>query len=83
MPNKKISIKNIRIPLLGNHNILNSVAALAVAMTVGIPVTKIKLGLKSFKGVQEDLIKYLLIKGMDFYDDYAHHPTEIKEVLVE
>ena len=82
LPNKKkVSIKNIRIPLLGNHNILNSVAALAVAMTVGIPVTKIKLGLKSFKGVQRRFNKIFTYKGIDFYDDYAHHPTEIKEVL--
>ena len=82
LPNKKkILIKNIKIPLLGNHNILNSVAALAVAMSVGIPVTKIKLGLKSFKGVQRRFNKVFTYKGMDFYDDYAHHPTEIKEVL--
>lgn len=82
LPNKKkILIKNIKIPLLGNHNILNSVAALAVAMTVGIPVTKIKLGLKSFKGVQRRFNKVFTYKGIDFYDDYAHHPTEIKEVL--
>jgi len=82
LPNKKkVSIKNIIIPLLGNHNILNSVAALAVAMTVGIPVTKIKLGLKSFKGVQRRFNKIFTYKGIDFYDDYAHHPTEIKEVL--
>ena len=82
LPNKKkILIKSIKIPLLGNHNILNSVAALAVAMTVGIPVTKIKLGLKSFKGVQRRFNKVFTYKGIDFYDDYAHHPTEIKEVL--
>ena len=82
LPNKKkILIKNIKIPLLGNHNILNSVAALAVAMIVGIPVTKIKLGLKSFKGVQRRFNKVFTYKGIDFYDDYAHHPTEIKEVL--
>ena len=82
LPNKKkILIKNIKIPLLGNHNILNSVAALAVAMSVGIPVTKIKLGLKSFKGVQRRFNKVFTYKGIDFYDDYAHHPTEIKEVL--
>ena len=82
LPNKKkILIKNIKIPLLGNHNILNSVAALAVAMSVGIPVTKIKVGLKSFKGVQRRFNKVFTYKGIDFYDDYAHHPTEIKEVL--
>ena len=82
LPNKKkVLITNIKIPLLGNHNILNSVAALAVAMSVGIPVTKIKLGLKSFKGVQRRFNKVFTYKGIDFYDDYAHHPTEIKEVL--
>lgn len=82
LPNKKkILIKSIKIPLLGNHNILNSVAALAVAMSVGIPVTKIKVGLKSFKGVQRRFNKVFTYKGIDFYDDYAHHPTEIKEVL--
>ena len=82
LPNKKITqIKKIKIPLLGKHNVLNSVAAAAVALTVGISVEKIKSGLKSFAGVQRRFNKIFTYNGIDFFDDYAHHPTEIKEVL--
>ena len=49
-------------------------------MTVGIPVTKLNLDLKVLKEFREDF-KIFTYKGIDFYDDYAHHPTEIKEVL--
>ena len=67
--------------MLGIHNIKNSVGALGVALSVGTPIQKIKKGLKILKVSKEDLIKYLLIIACDFYDDYAHHPTEIKLVL--
>ena len=43
-----LNIKNIKIPLLGIHNIRNSVGALGVALTVGIPIQKIKKGTKKF-----------------------------------
>ena len=53
VPNKKkIIIKKIQTPLLGIHNIRNSVAATAVALTVGISISDIKKGLLNFKGVQ-------------------------------
>jgi len=82
LPNKKrVTIKKIKIPLLGIHNIRNSVAAAAVALTVGISITDIKRGLYSFKGVQRRFNKIFTYNGIDFYDDYAHHPTEIKFVL--
>ena len=82
LPNKKkIIIKKIRIPLLGIHNIRNSVAAVAVAITVGISVSDIKRGLLKFKGVQRRFNKIFTYNGVDFFDDYAHHPTEIKVVL--
>jgi UDP-N-acetylmuramate--alanine ligase len=82
LPNKKIfSIKKLRIPLLGIHNIRNSVGALGVALSVGIPTQKIKKGLKNFKGVQRRFNKIFTYNDIDFYDDYAHHPTEIKVVL--
>ena len=82
LPNKKKTIlKNFQIPLLGVHNIRNSTAAIAVALTVGIPVSNIKKGLKNFKGVQRRFNKIFTFNGVDFYDDYAHHPTEIKSVL--
>ena len=82
LPNKKKAIiKKIRIPLLGIHNIRNSVAAAAVAITVGISVSNIKKGLLKFKGVQRRFNKIFTYNGVDFFDDYAHHPTEIKVVL--
>jgi len=82
VPNKKkIIIKKIKIPLLGIHNIKNSVAATAVALTVGISVFDIKKGLSNFKGVQRRFNKIFTFNNIDYYDDYAHHPTEIEFVL--
>ena len=82
LPNKKILyIKKLKIPLLGIHNIRNSVGALGVALSVGIPIQKIKKGLMNFKGVQRRFNKIFTYNDIDFYDDYAHHPTEIKVVL--
>ena len=82
VPNKKrIKIKKIKIPLLGIHNVRNSVAATAVAINIGISISDIKKGLKNFKGVQRRFNKIFTYNNIDFYDDYAHHPTEIKVVL--
>ena len=82
LPNKKVlNIKKLKIPLLGIHNIRNSVGALGVALSVGIPIQKIKKGLMNFKGVQRRFNKIFTYNNIDFYDDYAHHPTEIKVVL--
>ena len=82
LPGKKnIDIKKIKIPLLGLHNIRNATAAAAVASTIGISNRIIKKGLNEFKGVQRRFNKIFTYRGTDFYDDYAHHPTEIKEVL--
>ena len=82
VPNKKkLFIKKIKIPLLGVHNVRNSVAALAVALTVGISVSEIKKRLFNFEGVQRRFNKIFSYNDIDFYDDYAHHPTEIKFVL--
>jgi len=82
LPNKEIlHIKDIRIPLLGIHNIRNTVGAIGVSLTVGIPIQKIKKGLRNFKGVQRRFNKIFSYNNIDFYDDYAHHPTEIQVVL--
>ena len=82
VPNKKRQkIKKLKIPLLGIHNVRNAVAAAAVAITIGISLKNIKDGLSKFKGVQRRFNKIFTYKNIDFYDDYAHHPTEIKMVL--
>ena len=74
-------IKNIKINLLGDHNISNSTATIAVALNLGININTIKKSLAKFTGIQRRFTKVLSLNGRDFYDDYAHHPTEIKAVL--
>ncbi len=82
IPNKKkTTIRKIKVPLIGIHNIRNAVAATAVALTIGISISQIKKGLFNFKGVQRRFNKIFTYNDIDFYDDYAHHPTEIKVVL--
>jgi len=75
------TIKNIKINLLGNHNISNSAASVAIALNLGIKINTIKDSLKKFRGIQRRFTKVFSLNGKDFYDDYAHHPTEIKAVL--
>ena len=78
---KKKLIKNIKVPLIGLHNIRNSTAAAAVAFSIGIPIKIIKNGLEKFSGVQRRFTKIFSFQNVPFFDDYAHHPTEITEVL--
>lgn len=78
---KEKLIKNIKIPLIGLHNIRNSTAAAAVAFSIGIPIKIIKNGLEKFSGVQRRFTKIFSFQNVPFFDDYAHHPTEIIEVL--
>jgi UDP-N-acetylmuramate--alanine ligase len=78
---KKIIIKNIELNLIGEHNVLNSVASIAICLNLGIQVNIIKRALKNFSGVQRRLTKIFVKNNTEFYDDYAHHPTEIKSVL--
>ena len=81
IPGKTKIIKNISIPLLGLHNIKNATSALAVAFSIGISDKIIKLGLKNFNGVQRRFNFLFEINKVPFFDDYAHHPTEISSVL--
>ena len=78
---KKYIINNIKIPLLGLHNIRNATAAAAVASNIGVSKKIIKESLKEFKGVQRRFNKIFVFREAIFFDDYAHHPTEIKELL--
>ena len=82
LPGKKnYNINNLKIPLLGLHNIRNATAAAAVASTIGISIKIIKAALKEFRGVQRRFNEIFTFKKTIFFDDYAHHPTEIKELL--
>ena len=74
-------IKNIKVNLIGDHNISNATAAIAVALNLGVKINKIKEALKKFLGIQRRFTKVFSIGKRDFYDDYAHHPTEIRAVI--
>ena len=74
-------IKNIQLRLLGKHNVLNAAAAITVCLNLGVNQNVIKKSLKRFSGVQRRMTKIFTINKNDFYDDYAHHPTEIQSIL--
>jgi UDP-N-acetylmuramate--alanine ligase len=79
MNRKKIN--NIIVKLLGKHNVLNAAAALIVCLNLGANTNKVKKSLKNFSGVQRRMTKVFSKNYNDFYDDYAHHPTEISSIL--
>ncbi len=82
LPNKKKTIlRKIVIPLIGSHNVKNATAAIAVSYFIGISLKILKNSLKNFKGVERRFNKIFSYNGADIYDDYAHHPTEIREVI--
>ena len=78
---KNKMIKNIKVNLIGLHNVLNAAAAVALADYIGVNTKTIKDSLKNFAGIQRRMTKVLKFKENDFFDDYAHHPTEITSVL--
>ena len=79
--NKTSNINNIVVNLIGDHNITNATASIAIALNLGVKVNKIKKALKKFLGIQRRFTKVFSVGKREFYDDYAHHPTEIKAVI--
>jgi len=75
------SIQGIRLPIPGRHNVQNALAAVAVAIELGIPDEKIAAGFDRFQGVKRRFTKVGEIDGATIIDDYAHHPVEIRAVL--
>lgn len=69
------------IPVPGEHNVLNSLAAIAVSMELQIPVRVINDALRNFSGIQRRFELKGEKKGIKIFDDYGHHPTEIKATL--
>ncbi len=81
LDNRKVTIKNISLKLIGEHNILNATAAIAVCINLGIKINIIKKALRTFTGVQRRMTKIFTKNKNEFFDDYAHHPTEISSIL--
>lgn len=74
-------IDQIKIKVPGKYNVLNATAALAVATFLGLDAKTIKKGLAEFRGTRRRFEFIGEKKGVKLYDDYAHHPEEIKAAL--
>ncbi|PKM89482.1 MAG: UDP-N-acetylmuramate--L-alanine ligase [Firmicutes bacterium HGW-Firmicutes-12] len=71
----------LSLSIPGRHNILNALAAVVIGMNCGLDFEGIAASLQSFGGVQRRFQKVGDVEGIVIYDDYAHHPTEIKATL--
>jgi UDP-N-acetylmuramate--alanine ligase len=74
-------LKDLRLPMPGHHNVLNALAAIAVARELGVDETAIREGLAGFGGVRRRFTTTGVVDGVRVIDDYAHHPEEIAAVL--
>ncbi|HKJ49069.1 MAG TPA: UDP-N-acetylmuramate--L-alanine ligase [Christiangramia sp.] len=74
------TIQNLKFNLPGNHNMLNAITALAMAIEYGSPTDGLARALYSFKGVQRRFSYKIKTDNLVLIDDYAHHPTEISAV---
>ena len=75
------TIENIKINLPGKHNVLNAVAALAMAHIFGVSLQVIAEALLTFKGIERRFSYKIKTENLVLIDDYAHHPTEINAVV--
>lgn len=75
------SLGRFKIPMPGIHNVLNSLAAIAVALELRIDTKRIKTALSGFEGIQRRLEYKGSFGGIRVFDDYGHHPSEIRATL--
>jgi UDP-N-acetylmuramate--alanine ligase len=74
-------IKNMKLPMVGQHNVQNSLAAIAVANEMGVDDDTLRKGLAGFGGVKRRFTRTGEVGGVTVIDDYGHHPVEISAVL--
>jgi UDP-N-acetylmuramate--alanine ligase len=72
---------SVTVRLTGVHNVLNALAAIAIAEELGVPFEKSREALESFEGVQRRFSLRGEAAGVTVIDDYGHHPTEIRATL--
>jgi UDP-N-acetylmuramate--alanine ligase len=73
--------KNLELTMLGKHNVQNALAAIAIAVEIGVSEDVIRRSLSSFEGVKRRFTRVGKIGGITIIDDYGHHPVEIAAVL--
>ena len=75
------TLKDIFLPVPGQHNVSNAAAALTIGYEMGLDFAALKAGLSQFKGVHRRFSQAGIVDGITVIDDYAHHPVEIAAVL--
>jgi UDP-N-acetylmuramate--alanine ligase len=75
------TISGIELPMPGRHNVQNALAAIGVALEIGIDDATIQKGFAHFGGVKRRFTKVGETGGVSIIDDYGHHPVEIRAVL--
>ena len=78
---KGVMFGEFEVPLVGEHNVRNALAAIAVATDIGIDEVRIREGLRTFLGVRRRLEVVGEADGVTVFDDFAHHPTAVHETL--
>lgn len=74
-------IKDIFLPMVGRHNVQNSLAVVAIAQELGVDDDAVRQAFAGFKGVKRRFTRVGVSHGVTVIDDYAHHPVEINTVL--
>jgi UDP-N-acetylmuramate--alanine ligase len=74
-------IEGLKLPMTGDHNVSNALAAIAVARHLKVSKDAIRQALAGFKGVSRRFTKVAVVDGVTIIDDYGHHPVEIAAVL--
>lgn len=78
---RKVRLGEFTISVPGVHNAVNALTCLTVSLELGLTVSAVKKTLPSFRGTKRRLEFLGERRGITFFDDYAHHPTEIKATL--
>ena len=74
-------LDNLVLPMPGHHNALNATGAIAVAYQLGLSPDQIRAALAGFGGVKRRFTRTGAWNGVEFFDDYGHHPVEVAAVL--
>ena len=72
---------HVTLQVPGEHNVRNALAAAAACHILGVPGPAVEQGLGAFQGAKRRFEKKGTVNGADVYDDYAHHPNEVKALL--
>ncbi len=78
---RKKLFRRLRLSVLGSYNIRNALAAVSVLNHLGVSEDDIREGMESFSGVRRRLQLRARISGIRIYEDFAHHPTAVRETL--